>query len=196
MSLGFGRRQMTSRGFFYAKGITIARTGLRVNELIRVSPIRLINEENVQIGVIEIERALVLAREAGLDLVEVSPNEEPPVCRIMDHGKWKYTRSKKTTKVKKVHVSVLKEVRLRPKTGEHDLDVKIKRARGFLAKGDKVLFSMRFRGREMAHQDIGTEMFDDIKVKLEDVAKVETNWSMNGRRLSMVLAPIKSASSK
>ncbi len=146
-------------------------------------------------GITEIEKALVLAREAGLDLVEVSPNEEPPVCRIMDYGKWKYNRSKKTTKVKKVHVSVLKEIRLRPKTGEHDLDVKIKRARGFLDKGDKVLFSMRFRGREMAHQDIGTEMFDDIKVKMEDLAKVETDWSMTGRRLAMVLAPNKTASS-
>ena len=178
------------------KGITIARTGLRVNELIRVSPILLINEENVQVGLTEIDRALAMAREAGLDLVEVSPNEEPPVCRIMDHGKWKYTRSKKTTKVKMVHVSVLKEIRLRPKTGEHDLEVKIKRARGFLAKGDKVLFSMRFRGREIDHQDIGIAMFDDIKVRLEDVAKVEANWSMNGRRLSMVLAPGKTTSTK
>ena len=140
-------------------------------------------------GITEIDKALVMARDAGLDLVEVSPNEEPPVCRIMDYGKWKYSRSRKSTKVKKVHVSVLKEVRLRPKTGEHDLDVKIKRARGFLDKGDKVLFSMRFRGREMAHQDIGTEMFDDIKVRMEDIAKVETDWSMTGRRLSMVLAP-------
>ncbi len=177
------------RSVFHEKGTAIARTGLRVNELIRVSPIRLINEENVQVGITEIERALALALEAGLDLVEVSPNEEPPVCRIMDYGKWKYSRSKRTTKVKKAHVSILKEVRLRPKTGDHDLDVKIKRARGFLLKGDKVLFSMRFRGREMAHQDIGTQMFDDIKIKLEDLAKVETNWTMTGRRLSMVLAP-------
>ena len=140
-------------------------------------------------GIIDVKQGLTLAVEAGLDLVAVSPNEEPPVCRIMDYGKWKYSRSKKTTKVKKAHVSILKEVRLRPKTGEHDQEVKIKRARAFLLKGDKVLFSMRFRGREMAHQDIGTQMFEDIKLKLEDLAKVETNWVMTGRRLSMVLAP-------
>ncbi len=141
-------------------------------------------------GIIEIEQALDLAPESGLDLVEVSPNEEPPVCRIMDYGKWKYGRSRKTTKVK-AHISILKELRLRPKTGIHDQEVKIKRAREFLTKGDKVLFSMRFRGREMAHQDIGVQMFEDIKLKLEDLAKVETDWSMSGRRLSMVLAPSK-----
>ena len=162
--------------------------GLRVNEQIRVSPIRLINEENVQVGIIEVEQALGLANEAGLDLVEVSPNEEPPVCRIMDYGKWKYRRGRKPTKTK-AHVSILKEIRLRPKTGKHDQEVKVKRAREFLGKGDKVLFSMRFRGREMAHQEIGVQMFEDIKLSLEDVSKVETDWSMSGRRLSMVLAP-------
>ena len=139
-------------------------------------------------GIIEVEQALALANEAGLDLVEVSPNEEPPVCRIMDYGKWKYSRNRKPTKTK-THVSILKEIRLRPKTGKHDQEVKIKRAREFLTKGDKVLFSMRFRGREMAHQDIGVQMFEDIKLTLEDLSKVETNWSMSGRRLSMVLAP-------
>ncbi len=142
----------------------------------------------MQVGIIETKQALALTLEAGMDLVEVSPNEEPPVCRIMDYGKWKYDRSKKTGKGK-THISILKEIRLRPKTGQHDQEVKIKRAREFLTKGDKVLFSMRFRGREMAHQDIGTQMFEDIKQKLEDVAKVETNWTMSGRRLSMVLAP-------
>ena len=172
------------------EGITIARTGLRVNEQIRVSPVRLVNEENVQVGIIDVERAMALAGEVGLDLVEVSPNEEPPVCRIIDYGKWKYRRGKKTGKPK-TRVSIQKEIRLRPKTGEHDQDVKIKHARQFLAKGDKVLFSMHFRGREMAHQDIGVEMFESIKLKLEDVAKVETNWVMSGRRLTMVLAPTK-----
>ena len=129
-----------------------------------------------------------MAGEANLDLVEVSPNSDPPVCRIMDYGKWKYRRGKKTGKTK-AHVSIIKEVRLRPKTGVHDQDVKVKRAREFLAKGDKVLFSMRFRGREMAHQDIGVGMFERIKEQLEDIAKVERSWSMDGRRLSMVLAP-------
>lgn len=187
--MGLGRRLRTL-GSFYAKGIVIARTALRVNDQIRVTPVRVINEENVQVGVIEIEKAMGLAAEAGLDLVEVSPNEEPPVCRIMDYGKWKYRRRKKVGKTK-THVSVLKEVRLRPKTGVHDQEVKMKRAREFFAKGDKVLFSMRFRGREMAHQDIGVEMFQEIKLKLEDVAKVESDWTMSGRRLSMILVPIK-----
>ena len=139
-------------------------------------------------GIIETEQALAIAVEAGLDLVEVSPNEQPPVCRIMDYGKWKYRRSKKVGKTKS-HVAVLKEVRLRPKTGEHDQEVKVKRAREFLSKGDKVLFSMRFRGREMAHYDLGVEMFQNIKQQLEDIAKVESDWNLSGRRLSMVLAP-------
>ena len=139
-------------------------------------------------GIIETQQAITLAMEAGLDLVEVSPNDQPPVCRIMDYGKWKYRRSKKVGKVKS-HVAVLKEVRLRPKTGQHDQQTKVKHARQFITRGDKVLFSMRFRGREMAHYDLGLKMFDDIKAQLEDVAKVENNCAMSGRRLSMVLAP-------
>ena len=139
-------------------------------------------------GVIATEQALAMASEVGLDLVEVSPNDEPPVCRILDYGKWKYRRSKKVGKTK-THTPVLKEIRLRPKTGQHDQQVKVKHAREFISKGDKVLFSMRFRGREMAHYDLGIEMFQQIKTQLEDVAKVETDWSMSGRRLSMVVAP-------
>ena len=139
-------------------------------------------------GVLETEQALALASEVGLDLVEVSPNDQPPVCRIMDYGKWKYRRRKKVGKSKS-HTPVLKEIRLRPKTGEHDQQVKIKHAREFMSKGDKVLFSMRFRGREMAHYDLGVQMFQDIKIQLEDIAKVETDWTMSGRRLTMILAP-------
>ena len=148
----------------------------------------MVNEEDVVVGVVNISEALAMAAEASLDLVEVSPNGEPPVCRIMDYGKWKYRRSKKTGKTKS-HVSVIKEVRLRPKTGLHDQEVKLGRAREFISKGDKVLFSMRFRGREMAHQDLGVAMLDRIKQELEDIAKVERNWSLEGRRLTMVLAP-------
>ena len=139
-------------------------------------------------GVVGTEQALAMAAETGLDLVEVSPNEQPPVCRIMDYGKWKYRRSKKVGKTKS-HVATLKEVRLRPKTGQHDQQVKIKHAQEFLSKGDKVLFSMRFRGREMAHYDLGVEMFKNVKQQLEDIAKVESDWTLSGRRLSMVLAP-------
>ena len=178
------------QAFFIGKELTIPRIGLRVNDQIRISPVRLINEEDIQVGIIETAQALSMANEAGLDLVEVSPNEQPPVCRIMDYGKWKYRRSKKVGKTK-THQPVLKEIRLRPKIGQHDQDVNVKHAREFITKGDKVLFSMRFRGREMAHYDLGIEMFQQIKAQLEDVAKVESDYTMSGRRLSMVLAPLK-----
>ena len=169
--------------------MAIARAGLRVNAEIRSATVRVVNEEDVVVGVVGISEALAMAAEASLDLVEVSPNGEPPVCRIMDYGKWKYRRSKKTGKTKKAHVSTIKEVRLRPKTGLHDQQVELGRAREFIGKGDKVLFSMRFRGREMAHQDLGVAMLDRIKQELEDIAKVERDWSLDGRRLTMVLAP-------
>ena len=162
--MGFGRRRMAP-GNFYAKGIVIARTGLRVNDQIRVTPVRVINEENVQVGVIEITQALSMAAEAGLDLVEVSPNEEPPVCRIMDYGKWKYRQSKKVGKTR-AHVSILKEIRLRPKTGVHDQEVKVRRAREFLTKGDKVLFG-RYSGTELT-----VEGEEYLMLKEEDIVAI------------------------
>ena len=131
-----------------------------------------------------------MAAEANLDLVEVSPNGEPPVCRIMDYGRWKYRRSKKTGKSKS-HVSVIKEIRLRPKTGLHDQDVKLGRAREFISKGDKVLFSIRFRGREMAHRDIGAKQCLRVHESVQDVGLIEQQPRMDGRLMVMILAPIK-----
>jgi translation initiation factor IF-3 len=138
---------------------------------------------------------LARAREAGLDLVEVSPNSRPPVCRIMDYGKWKYAQKKKERKAKAHrHETELKEVRIRtPKISKHDLEIKSQRAREFLERGDRVQFTLRFRGREMAHVDLGQEVLASIKLGLADIAKVERDFRMEGKRLSMVLAPIAGA---
>lgn len=136
------------------------------------------------------DEALRLAEQAGLDLVEVAPTERPPVCRIMDYGKWKYQQKRKQ-KTKHGHESHIKEVRLRPKTDAHDKNIKIKNARGFLAKGDKVQFTMIFRGRERFHPSIGLDMFREIIGELNESAKVEREPKFEGRRLTMVVAPSK-----
>lgn len=163
---------------------------LRVNDLIRISPIRLIDENNEQVGIIDTDEAKRRAREAGLDLVEVSPNSTPPVCRIMDYGKWKYAQNKKEQKAK-AHSkqSELKGMRLRPKIDDHDLQIKVNKAREFLEDGDKVQFQMLFRGREMAHQDLGLRSMREIIQMLADVSKVEAPPKMMGKRMTMVLAP-------
>lgn len=132
------------------------------------------------------------AREAGLDLVEVAPQSRPPVCRIMDYGKWKYALKKKERKARaRRHETELKEVRIRtPKIGQHDLQIKIDHARQFLLRGDRVQFTMWFRGREMAHQELGREMLNTVKAALGEVAKVERDMGMEGRSLTMLLSPL------
>jgi len=154
-----------------------------------LSPIRLIDETGAQRGVVSTDEALRMAREAGLDLVEVSPNERPPVCKIMDYGKHKYLQSKKTKQ--KHHEQKLKEVRIRPKTDPHDRQIKLGKAREFLRHGDKVQFTMIFRGRERFHQDLGNEAFNEIANELADIAKVERPAKMLGRRMTLVLGPTK-----
>lgn len=144
------------------------------------------------VGIIPTDEALRLARDAGLDLVEVSPNERPPVCRIMDYGKHKYDQSKKLKQ--KHHEQRIKEVRLRPKTDPHDKEIKLKRARSFLEHGDRVQFTMLFRGRERFHQEVGLDIFDELVKALEDIAKLDRPARAMGRRMTMVLAPIKVAS--
>ncbi len=139
------------------------------------------------------DEALRRAREAGLDLVEVAPTERPPVCRIMDYGKWKYQQKKKH---KKHHEQQLKEVRMSPKTDDHDREIKMNRAKEFLADGDKVQFTMIFRGRERFHQDRGYSIFGEIVEQLSQVAKVERPARTEGRRMTMVLAPDKSGGTK
>jgi len=149
-----------------------------------------INENNEQVGVVPVAEALRLAYEAGLDLVEVAPQDRPPVCRIMDYGKWKYQQKRKH-KVRHGHEIQIKEVRLRPKTDEHDKNIKIRNARNFLAKGDKVQFTMIFRGRERFHPAIGLDMFRKILGELNESAKLEREPKFEGRRLTMVVAPSK-----
>ncbi len=166
---------------------------MRVNGRIRVSPIRLIDQNNDQVGIIETNEALSKAEQAGLDLVEVSPNAEPPVCRIMDYGKWLYQQKRKEKDShKKQHTVVLKEIRLRPKIDPHDFHIKVNHAKKFIDKGNKVQFTMLFRGREMTHVDHGYELMDHIIEEIgEEKCKLEKPAQMAGRRMTMILSPEK-----
>jgi translation initiation factor IF-3 len=150
----------------------------------------LIDEDGTRVGVVPLRDALVLAEERGLDLVEVAPNAVPPVCRVLDYGKYRYEQTKKEREARKHQKQAeLKEVRLKPKTDDHDLEIKARQARKFLLAGDKVKFTVRFRGREMAHPDIGREMLEQIAEQLRDVATIEQRPLMEGRALSLMLAP-------
>lgn len=161
-----------------------------MNEQIRITPIRVVNHNGEMLGVIPTAEALEIAREVGLDLVEVAPTEKPPVCRILDYGKFKYEQKKKSAKNQKTHQTQLKEIRLRPKIGEHDIDFKMKRAREFLGARDKVKLNIQFKGRENAHRDIGFDMLNKIISDLEDISKVEKPPGMEGgRNVTVVLAP-------
>jgi translation initiation factor IF-3 len=162
--------------------------GPRINHQIRIRQIRVIDDEGKQLGVLETADALALAVHKGLDLVEIAPNQRPPVCRIMDYGKYKYEEKKKSqaSKRKQHHVQV-KEVRLRPAIAEHDMQVRVRAARQFLADGDKVLLCCLFRGRQMAHREVGEQVIHSVVKQLEDVAKVESGIRMEGRRMVMLL---------
>lgn len=168
-------------------------TNLRCNEQIRLPQVRLIGANNEQIGVIATLEAMRMARDAGLDLVEVAPRERPPVCRLMDYGKYKYHQKKN---LKKHHEQQIKEVRMRPKTDQHDRSIKVRNALRFLSKGDKVQFTMQFRGRERAHREIGTASFQRILEEIQEFVKVDRPPSMDGRNLIMVVAPVKAAIDK
>jgi translation initiation factor IF-3 len=173
------------------KTITINRQPeTRVNERIRVPQVRLIGDDGSQIGVIAVREALTMAQSKGLDLVEVSPTSRPPVCRIMDYGKFKYEQSRKARKAKKKqHVVHLKEIKMRPKIEDHDYGFKMDHARGFLDDRNKVKFTVMFRGREMAHQEIGHRLIQQIARDLADIATVELPARSEGRTLTMVLQP-------
>jgi len=163
-----------------------------VNESIRAEMVRLIDESNNQVGIVKRHEAISKAGEAGLDLVEVAPKGEPPVCRIMDYGKWLYQQKRKTRESHKKsqhHSGTLKEIRLRPETDKHDMAVKLNHAREFLEKGCKVQFTMFFRGRQILHQDKGYAIFDQITQSMEDLAKVERPGKMAGRRMTLLLVP-------
>jgi translation initiation factor IF-3 len=165
-----------------------AKQQIRINEQIRTSSVRVIGLEGVQLGILTTEDALVAARQVGLDLVEVAPQEKPPVCRIMDYGKFKYQQKKRQHKGHSHQVRI-KEIRVRPKTGEHDINVKVSKAREFLLHKDKVLLSVMFRGRELAHIEEGRRVINEILVQLEDVSKVEASPSQQGKRIACTLAP-------
>ena len=154
--------------------------------------VRLIDESDSQVGIINRLEALSLAREAGLDLVEVAPTSDPPVCRIMDYGKWLYQQKRRIRESHKKshhHTGSLKEIRLRPETDQHDLDTKLDHAREFLEKGHKVQFTVFFRGRQMLHQDRGYGILNRIAESMAEVAKVESPSKMARRRMTLLLVP-------
>ena len=163
--------------------------GLRVNGGIRAEKLRLVDESNNQVGIVDRIFALEKARAVNLDLVEVSPTSEPPVCRIMDYGKWLYEQKRKIREAHKKshHVGALKDIRLRPETDPHDVEIKVYHAREFLEKGHKVLFTLMFRGRQMMHRDKGYEILNKIAESLADISQVEQKSVLMGKRMTMVL---------
>lgn len=168
-----------------------ADAGPRVNEQIRVPEVRLVDEAGEMVGVVPTREALARAEEAGLDLVEVSPGAEPPVCKILDYGKYKYEQQKKANEARKKQKTVdVKEIKLRPGIEEHDYQVKLRNALRFLQDGDKVKVTLRFRGREMAHQDIGLSVLNRMKDDLAEVGKTEMDAKIEGRQAVMVLGPV------
>ncbi len=167
-----------------------AKEGPRTNDEIRNAQIQLIDHTGVNQGVVETVVAIKMAIEAGMDLVEISPNNSPPVCKIMDYGKYKYSAQKKAAEArKKQKVVEIKEIKLRPMIDDHDYDVKMRAMQRFFEEGDKVKITLRYRGREMAHQEIGTKLLDKIKNDVAAIAKVEQDAKFEGRQVVMVLAP-------
>lgn len=168
----------------------IAEQTFRVNGQIRARSIRVVDDEGGQVGILDLPRAIEMARERGLDLVEVSPNATPPVCRIMDFGKFKYEQKKKSQEARKKQVvTTIKEIKVRPQTDKHDLEVKIRAVRRFLEEGDKVKFNVFFRGREYAHPELGEKVLRAILEAVKEMAKLEVPPQMDGRRMIMVIAP-------
>ncbi|MEC8958337.1 MAG: translation initiation factor IF-3 [Chloroflexota bacterium] len=162
----------------------------RVNERISSPQVRVIGDDGAQLGVMEVARALQLARDAEVDLVEVAPNSDPPVCRLLDYGKLLYLTSKKERESKKGQRSTeQKEVRFRPNIGSHDLDAKTRKIREFIGEGSKVKLTVRFRGREAAHQQLGLSVLKRVADELKDEVRLERPPAMEGRALSMVLIP-------
>ncbi|MCK5383298.1 MAG: translation initiation factor IF-3 [Gammaproteobacteria bacterium] len=164
----------------------------RINEKIIVPEVRVIDQEGEQVGVVSIEEAYKLASDINLDLVEISPNAEPPVCRIMDYGKFRFEENKKLqTAKKKQKQTQVKEIKFRPGTDIGDYNIKLRKLISFLEDGDRTKVTLRFRGREMAHQDLGMQLLQRVKVDLDDYGTVEQEPKMEGRLMVMVLAPKK-----
>ncbi len=185
----------TTRLFFYCQKKVevhkISNNNLKINERIRANEVRLIDNEGEQIGIKKFDEALRMSEERGFDLVEVAPQANPPVCKIMDYGKYKYEQAKKRQKQKRnQNVMKVKEVQMGVKIQDHDFNVKLKQARRFLNDKNKVKVRIRFRGREMVHKNLGYELMDRLKEKTEDIGKVESSPKMEGHSMLMFLTPI------
>ena len=164
--------------------------GPRVNEQIEAEKVRVVNADGEMVGVISKEEGIEIAFEVGLDLVEVSPNADPPVCKVLDYGKYKYEAQKKANEArKKQKVIDVKEIKMRPGIDEHDYQVKMRSVRRFLDEGDKVKMTIRFRGREMTHQELGMKVLDRVREDVDELAKVEQFPKSEGRLMTMVIAP-------
>ena len=169
---------------------TPEKSGPRTNREIRVPTVQLIDAEGQNRGPTPIQEAMQLAEDAGLDLVEIVPNANPPVCKILDYGKFRFNEQKKAAEARKRQKIVeVKEIKLRPGIDDHDYDVKMRAMRRFFIEGDKVKITLRFRGREMAHQDIGYRLLERVKQETFQIAKVEAEPSMEGRQMVMILSP-------
>lgn len=163
---------------------------MRINEEIRVKEVRLVGDNGEQLGIIPVKEALRMAQEKELDLVEVSANAKPPVCRIMDYGKYRYEQSKREKEArKKQKIISVKEIKLRPNIEDHDLQTKAKNIAKFLKEGDKVKVTMMFRGREMAHAELGKVLLDKVAVEMQEIANIERQPKIEGRNMIMILAP-------
>ena len=164
--------------------------GPRANERIRALDVQVIGSDGGNFGVMPLKKAIELAKNEELDLIEISPNANPPVCKIMDMGKYKYDQQKKANQAKKKQKTIdIKEIKLRPNIDVHDYQVKMRSVQKFLNEGDKVKITLRFRGREMAHQDRGADLLEKVKEEIDPIAKVELNPKFEGRQMIMVLAP-------
>ncbi len=169
---------------------TPTREGPRINDEIGVVRVRLVDERGEMVGIVGRNEALAMATDAGLDLVEVAPNADPPVCKILDFGKYKYEEQKKKNEArKKQKIIEVKEIKLRPSIDDHDYEVKMRSMNKFIEEGDKVKVTMRFRGRELAHQELGMNVLIRVRDDLDAIAKVEQMPRMEGRQMTMVISP-------
>ncbi len=199
---GWPLRPGYSSGPFFVYGVfrgarseygAIKEPRVRVNDQIRISPIRLIDADGEQVGIIALDEARERAEESGLDLVEVAPGARPPVCRLMDYGKFKYEEARKAREArKKQHTVQVKEVKYRPGIEDHDFEFKTRHVRRFLEDGDKVKVTMTFRGRQMSHPEFGIEVLERVVEEVSDVGKIESQPTREGRSMIMMLSPLRS----
>ncbi|MGF1563598.1 MAG: translation initiation factor IF-3 [Geminicoccaceae bacterium] len=172
--------------------VSPSRDEYRINDRIESREVRLVDADGEMIGVVPVNQALQRAAEAGLDLVEVSPNAVPPVCKILDYGKFKYEAQKRANAARKKQRTIeVKEIKMRPGIDTNDYNIKMKKVHSFLGEGDKVKVTMRFRGREMAHQEIAVDILNRVREEVKDIAKVEQFPKLEGRQMVMVMAPLK-----